>query len=54
MKNKELKYKKVDFLNSKFFRDKKDIINVLLADDEEITIKELENKINNFLKKEVK
>ncbi len=47
-------YTKAQFLSSKKNENVKDIVNVVVKDGEELTAKELEIRINDFLKREVK
>lgn len=53
-KKKEIKYKKSEIVANSELIKYVDIINAIVKDDEELTFLELKNKINNFLKREVK
>lgn len=50
----ETKYSKSALTLSKRFSDNRDLLNALLVDDTEYTIAEVEEKIKNYLKGEVK
>ncbi|WAW15454.1 hypothetical protein [Peptostreptococcus equinus] len=47
------RYTKEQFLQAKRYTHQKDIINVLLNDDEEYSFAEVDNIINEFLEREV-
>ncbi len=47
------KYTKAQIINTSKFEHCRDIVDVIIGSDEEVTIKELEQRINEFLKKEV-
>ncbi|WP_158097734.1 hypothetical protein [Tyzzerella sp. An114] len=51
---KEVVFSKEQLKNSKSFEKYKDIVTVVMADDEKITKSELQKRIDKFLKKEVK
>ena len=51
---KEVIFSKEQLKNSKSFEKYKDIVTVVMADDEKITKSELQKRIDKFLKKEVK
>lgn len=51
---KEVVFNKEQLKNSKSFEKYKDIVTVVMADDEKITKSELQKRIDKFLKKEVK
>ena len=46
-------FTKEQLYNSKRYEAHKDLIGILLEDDREYTFEEADNKINEFLKKEV-
>ncbi len=51
---KEVVFSKEQLKNSKSFEKYKDIVTVVMDDDEKITKSELQKRIDKFLKKEVK
>lgn len=51
---KEVVFSKEQLKNSKSFEKYKDIVTVVMANDEKITKSELQKRIDKFLKKEVK
>ena len=51
--NSETKYTKVALVGSKRFEARRDLLNAILEDGKKYTISEAENKINNYLNKEV-
>ena len=51
---KEVVFSKEQLKNSKSFEKYKDIVTVVMSDDEKITKSELQKRIDKFLKKEVK
>lgn len=51
---KEVVFSKEQLKNSKAFEKYKDIVTVVMTDDEKITKSELQKRIDKFLKKEVK
>jgi len=53
-KSKDATFSKEQILSSKNFRDRKDLLNVLLKDDKEYSIKEVEQQIDGFMKRKVK
>ncbi len=54
--NKEIekKYNKNQLLNSKKYRDKRDILNVILENDKSYSFKEVDKLIFDFFEKRVK
>ncbi len=48
------KYSKKQLLQSKKYLDRKDVIGVVVKDNEEITLEELNKRIYTFMKGEVK
>lgn len=46
-------YNKQELLASKKYMDKRDILNIILKNDETYTFKDVDKKINAFLRKEV-
>ncbi len=48
------KFNKKQFLSSKKYGNRKDVINVVIKDNEEVTTAELEKRISSFLKGKVK
>ena len=51
---KEAAYTKEQILKSKKYKDRKDVLNVVLRDDSTYTLKEVDNAIKTFMKREVK
>ena len=51
---KETAYTKEQILKSKKYKDRKDVLNVVLRDDSTYTLKEVDNAIKTFMKREVK
>ena len=51
---KEVVFSKEQLKNSKSFEKYKDIVTVVMANDEKITKSELQKRIDKFLKKEVR
>lgn len=49
----ETKYTKAALVGSKRFEARRDLLNAILEDGKKYTISEAENKINNYLNKEV-
>lgn len=47
-------FSKEQFVSSKMFRDDKDIVNVVMNDNEQISKNELNKRIENFKKGKVK
>lgn len=47
-------YSKKTLLNAKIFANRKDALNVLVGDDELLSIDEVQERLNNFMKEEVK
>lgn len=52
--NAENKFSKEQLLTSKRFRDRKDIVNALLSNEQLYTVKSVEEKIANYMKGKVK
>lgn len=52
--NTQAMYTKQQLVNSKQFEHHKDLLEVLLNDNENVTIEQVNDKIENFLNKEVK
>lgn len=50
----ELKYKKEQLLTSKKFENRKDVINIVVNDTEELTLDEVNKRIDTFMKGAVK
>jgi hypothetical protein len=50
----EPKFAKVDLVNSKRFRDERDIVSALLKDDVKYTVFEVEAMITEYMKGKVK
>lgn len=48
------KFTKKSLLQSKKYLDRRDILNVLIKDDEEITLNEIDKRIEKFMKGSVK
>lgn len=46
----ELKYTKESILNSKKYSERKDILSVILKEDEEYTSNDIDNILNKFMK----
>lgn len=53
-KKEETKFSKEVLLNSKRFANRKDALNVILADGDEYTIDEVETRLDEFMKGMVK
>lgn len=53
-KSKEPTFTKEQILKSEKYKDRKDILNVILNDDSFYTIKEIDSAIDRFMKREVK
>lgn len=53
-KDNELKFSKEAIVNSKRYRDRKDLPAALLKDDREYSFREADEIINTFLEREVK
>ena len=51
---KDVKFTKEQLVKSKKYFDKVDLLNVLLQDGQEYTIKQVDELIESFMKKEVK
>ena len=52
--NEELKYTKESILNSKKYSERKDILSVILKEDEEYTSHDIDDILNKFMKGEIK
>ena len=52
-KDEELLYSKEQSISSKKYSNRKDILNVLLKDDEEYSFSRIDEIIENFMNKEV-
>lgn len=50
----ELKYTKESILNSKKYSERKDILSVILKEDEEYTLNDIDDILNKFMKGEIK
>jgi hypothetical protein len=50
----EAKFSKTQILSSANFRERRDLLSVLLEDDQKYSIKEVEQEIDKFMKKKVK
>lgn len=50
----ELKYTKESILNSKKYSERKDILSVILKEDEEYTSNDIDDILNKFMKGEIK
>lgn len=50
----ELKYTKESILNSKKYSERKDILSVILKEDEEYTSHDIDDILNKFMKGEIK
>lgn len=53
VKEKETQYSKRQLVFSKKYASNRDLLQVLLEDDKSYTLKEVENKINEFKKRRV-
>lgn len=49
----EIKINKDQFLSSNTYKNKTDVINAVMANNEKLTIQELNNRINDFMKGKV-
>lgn len=49
----EILFSKDQILKSNMFKDKRDILNVILKDDKKYKLNDVKDKIKEFLKKEV-
>ena len=54
LKEKETAYTKEQILKSKKYKDRKDVLNVVLKEGSTYTLKEVDNAIKTFMKREVK
>lgn len=50
----ETKFVKSQIIGSDKYKNRADLLNVLLEDDEEYTLSDVDKKLENFLDKEVK
>ena len=50
----ELKYTKESILNSKKYSERKDILSVILKEDEEYTLNDIDDILNKFMIGEIK
>lgn len=50
----EEKFTKKELLSAKIFKNRKDILSVLVKDDEKLSINEAQEKIEKFMKGKVK
>lgn len=48
------KFSKENLLSANIFKNRKDILSVLIKDDEELSIKETQERMNKFMKGKVK
>lgn len=53
-KSDETKFIKSQIIGSDKYKNRADLLNVLLEDDKEYTLSDVDNKLENFLDKEVK
>lgn len=53
-KSEETKFAKSQIVSSDKYKNRADLLNVLLKDDKEYTLSEIEKKIEDFLGREVK
>lgn len=53
-KSEETKFVKSQIISSDKYKNRADLLNVLLEDDKEYTLSEIEKKIEDFLSREVK
>lgn len=49
----EIKINKDQFLSSNTYKNKTDVINAVMTNNEKLTIQELNNRINDFMKGKV-
>jgi len=50
----EVRFTKAQLLAAKKYADRRDLLNVVLADDKQYSFAEVDKAINDFMKKEVK
>ena len=50
----EVRFSKEQLVNSKQFTNRKDALSVIIEDDEELTIDEVNDRLNKFMSEEVK
>lgn len=53
-KSEETKFVKSQIISSDKYKNRSDLLNVLLEDDKEYTLSEIEKKLEDFLSREVK
>lgn len=53
-KSDETKFVKSQIIGSDKYKNRADLLNILLEDDEEYTLSDVDKKLENFLDKEVK
>nr|DAX65507.1 MAG TPA: hypothetical protein [Caudoviricetes sp.] len=53
-KSEETKFVKSQIISSDKYKNRADLLNVLLEDDKEYTLSDVDKKLENFLDKEVK
>ena len=53
-KSEETKFVKTQIISSDKYKNRADLLNVLLEDDKEYTLSEIEKKLEDFLSREVK
>lgn len=53
-KSKDVTFSKEQILSSANYRDRRDLLNVLLKDDKEYSLKEVDQQIDSFMKRKVK
>ena len=53
-KSEETKFVKSQIVSSDIYKNRADLLNVLLEDDKEYTLSEIEKKLEDFLSREVK
>lgn len=53
-KSEETKFVKSQIISSDKYKNRADLLNVLLEDDKEYTLSEIEKKLEDFLSREVK
>lgn len=53
-KSEETKFVKIQIISSDKYKNRADLLNVLLEDDKEYTLSEIEKKLEDFLSREVR
>ena len=53
-KSEEIKFVKSQIISSDKYKNRADLLNVLLEDDKEYTLSEIEKKLEDFLSREVR